>query len=263
MFKRSTPLNEIENLFNAENYQVDDIQIKNNTRLYVNYICPNNHIGEIRLDCFKTGRRCKECYKNKNYYTYEQIVTLFQSEDYQILDNSYKNARTHINFICKSGHQGKILLTHWLKGHRCRYCGYEISAEKNKSKNPDRELYNLTSKLSHSLRNQLKRLGQNIKIGEKEILFDKLGYTQEDFLNHIKNHPNYENACKNNNLSIDHIFPIKAFKDYGLLDLKYNSIINSLDNLQPLDKNENSSKNCKYNKDEFLSYLKLKDINLN
>lgn len=262
MFKRSTPLKEIENLFNSENYQVNNLQIKNNSRLYVSYVCPNKHVGEIRLDCFKSGRRCNQCYKNTNYYSYDQVKFFFESEGYEILDSTYKNVKTHINFICKSGHQGKMLLTHWLKGHRCKECGYVSSANKNKSKNPDRELYALSSKFCHSLRNQIKRLEKNIKIGEKEILFNKLGYTQQDFLDHIKTHPNYFEACKNNNLSIDHIFPMKAFKDFGLLNLEHNWLINCLDNLQPLDRIENSRKNSKYDKEEFKCFLRSKGIML-
>lgn len=261
MFKRSTPLEEIEVLFDSEHYKVINLQIKHNTRLYVSYICPNNHSGEIRLDCFKAGRRCKQCYENSNYYTYEQVVIFFKSEGYKILDSSYKNARTQINFECKTGHKGKILLTHWLKGHRCRECGYEISAEKNRSKNPDRELLMMNQKLANTLRKNLKRL-MNDAIGLKDELFKIHNYTPEDFINHIKNHPNYDNACKNGRLSIDHIFPIKAFQDYNMCSFENAWIINGLDNLQPLDRYENSRKNCKYNKEEFEKFLKSKGINI-
>jgi len=178
------------------------------------------------------------------------------------LDEKYINNFTHINFICKKGHKGKILLTHWLKGHRCRECGYEISAEKNRSKNPDRDLLREKQKIAKSLRSNLKRLADNLCIGKEENLVTLQKYTSEDLMNHIKHHPNYIDASKNNNLSIDHIFPIKAFDDYGLLNLDYAWLINGLDNLQPLDRTDNSRKNCKYNKDEFTAFLNSKGIDI-
>ena len=245
-------------VFAKENYTVLNIYKKNN-KYYVDFVCPNNHNASMSYDSFKSKRRCGICYKEKNY-TYDKVKEILEKEDYKILDEIFINVRIALKCLCPKGHTCNIYLTHWLKGHRCRECGYLISAEKNRSKNPDRELYALSSKFCHSLRNQIKRLEKNIKIGEKEILFNKLGYTQQDFLDHIKNHPNYFEACKNNNLSIDHIFPMKAFKDFGLLNLEHNWLINCLDNLQPLDRIENSRKNSKYNREEFKYFLRSKGI---
>ena len=53
--------------------------------------------------------------------------------------------------------------------------------------------------------------------------------------------------------SIDHIFPIKAFVEHGITDM---SIINSLDNLQPLLLSENISKSDKYCEKDFFTWLK-------
>ena len=54
-------------------------------------------------------------------------------------------------------------------------------------------------------------------------------------------------------VSIDHIFSIKAFVDYGISDI---SLINCLENLQPISSYENISKNAKYNKQEFEVWLR-------
>jgi hypothetical protein len=48
---------------------------------------------------------------------------------------------------------------------------------------------------------------------------------------------------------------MKAFVDHGIFDLK---IINHLENLRPLDANENLCKNGKYDKDEFFKWLQQK-----
>jgi len=60
----------------------------------------------------------------------------------------------------------------------------------------------------------------------------------------------------NVNWEIDHVFSIKAFIDYGIHDLK---IINRLDNLKPLPKNENRKKQAIYNKVAFEKWLQETD----
>lgn len=244
-------------IFAKENYTVLNIYKKNNKH-YVDFICPNNHNASITYDGFKRNRRCGICYKEKNY-SYEKVKEILEQDGYQILDDIFINVKTALKCFCPKGHLCSIYFTHWLKGHRCRECGYEISAEKNRSKNPDRELLMMNRKLANSLRKNLKRF-MNDSIGPNEELYKIHNYTPKDFINHIKNHPNYDNACKNGRLSIDHIFPIKAFQDYNICSFENAWIINGLDNLQPLDRFENSSKNCKYDKEKFLEFIIQKGI---
>jgi hypothetical protein len=51
---------------------------------------------------------------------------------------------------------------------------------------------------------------------------------------------------------IDHIFPLKAFIDYDIRDLK---VINAIDNLQPLLRIENIRKNAKYDPIAFENFI--------
>jgi len=83
-----------------------------------------------------------------------------------------------------------------------------------------------------------------------------LGYDYKQLQEHVRNHSNWNNL-KNTSWHLDHIFPIKAFKDYGINDL---TVINGLDNLQPLSQNINSSKNAKYNTTDFEQWLTKKGI---
>jgi hypothetical protein len=63
---------------------------------------------------------------------------------------------------------------------------------------------------------------------------------------------------KNEIWHIDHIFPLKAFVDYGILDL---GLANCLENLRPMLGKENMSKNAKYDRFSFEFWLESKDIN--
>jgi hypothetical protein len=78
-----------------------------------------------------------------------------------------------------------------------------------------------------------------------------LGYRPKDLQEHILNHPNMAN-CKGQEWHVDHIWPIQAFVDHGILDLK---IINALSNLRPIPGQENILKAAKYNKVEFEEWL--------
>lgn len=247
-------------IFTEAKYTVINIYRKKN-EIYVDFICPNNHSASISYSSFKRNRRCGTCYKNR-HYSYEQVKELLEQDNYKIIDDVFINVKKTFRCLCPKGHICNIYLTHWLKGHRCRECGYLISAEKNRSKNPDRDLYKEKQKIAKALRSNLKRLNDNLIIGNQDNFIKLQKYNLEDLYTHIKNHPNYSNAIVNNNLSIDHIFPIKAFNDFGLLDLEYAWIINGLDNLQPLDRTENSKKNCKYDKNEFIDFLKQKGIDI-
>ncbi len=102
------------------------------------------------------------------------------------------------------------------------------------------------------LRITLKKFNNNKTCKTEKML----GYSALDLKKFIENHPNWNNV-KNKKWSIDHIFPIKAFWDYGISDP---TIINGLDNLQPLCHNENVKKNCKYDVFLFEDWLKNKGI---
>ena len=99
-----------------------------------------------------------------------------------------------------------------------------------------------------SLSTSLKALDKVKKKKTKELL----GYTSQELQSHIESHPNWKNV-KDYSWHLDHIYPIKAFVEKGITNLK---IINHLDNLQPLLKSENLSKSCKYNKNDFEIWLK-------
>jgi len=78
-----------------------------------------------------------------------------------------------------------------------------------------------------------------------------LGYTSEELREHIYNHSNWEKV-KDGDWHLDHIFPIQAFIEYNIKDLK---LINCLENLQPLTKKDNLKKHDKYDEKEFEEWL--------
>ena len=93
------------------------------------------------------------------------------------------------------------------------------------------------------------------KITKTELV---LGYKFTDLKFHIESYKNWS-KIKKNIWHIDHIFPLKAFVDYGILDP---SLANCLENIQPMIGKENISKSAKYNKFSFERWLKSKNIKI-
>ena len=84
--------------------------------------------------------------------------------------------------------------------------------------------------------------------------FNMLGYTTRELKEHIEKHPDWENV-KQGKWHLDHKFPIKSFCDYGITDI---SLINCLENLQPMTGRENLKKKDSYDRAEFEKWLKRK-----
>jgi hypothetical protein len=144
-------------------------------------------------------------------------------------------------------------LDNFKKGKRCKKCGVKkISGDKYGRWIVDREKVKLAKlfrkKCYKSLSSVLRVLNQNKKSKTQEIL----GYSPNDLQDYIIKHPNW-NKVKLYRWHLDHIFPIQAFIDYGISNIK---LINRLDNLQPLIAKDNLSKSDDYCKEEFEKWLK-------
>ena len=107
--------------------------------------------------------------------------------------------------------------------------------------------------LRHRVRDSLP-FGQT----KSDHTFDLLGYTPAELREHIFNHPNWSRV-KSGKWSIDHIFPITAFVEHGVTNLK---IINALDNLQPLLLTTNREKHDKYDPVVFKRWLASKGVQI-
>lgn len=154
-----------------------------------------------------------------------------------------------VYFICKCGKISNRKIRYLNNNPRCVDCIRQIRIENGrKSARPDQERKKAERRFSMNCGRTLKKF---LKSGSKNI-HPELKYSPQDLQNHIKAHPNYENA-KQGILSIDHIFPISAFIKHGIFD---KSIISHLSNLQPITKSDNSKKHNKYDKEEFYKWLK-------
>lgn len=173
------------------------------------------------------------------------------------METGYKNTVTPMQYVCKCGKLSKISFCHFREGKRCKSCGIQRrSGESHPHWVPDRKLKKNRDKIRKKYYAQLSRTLKAMGKEKNNNSSKLLGYTIEDLTLHIQNHPNWP-LVKNEAWLIDHIFPITAFILYGINDP---AIVNSLNNLQPLSRIENSSKHNKFNKLEFENWLNRKGV---
>jgi hypothetical protein len=229
-----------------------------NTDHKLNYICSCGNSSKISFHNFKSGQRCYKC-SGKTKHTLESVIKIFQERKCILLEHEYINNSKSMRYVCSCGLESKINLNNFLNGNRCKKCGYNKNTGSNNKKwNPDREKVKLKRKIANFAYSAIRRC-LNYSKDKKDVSSELLlGYTKTDLLNHIYKHNDWSNV-KDQEWHIDHIFPIKAFIDFNIYDIK---IINSLDNLRPMLEQDNLSKSGKYDKNLFKEWLKLKGVNI-
>ncbi len=229
-----------------------------NAHIKMRYRCNcGNEKCKITLGDFKTGRRCNECgiirAANKNRFTYKEVCNYFKKNDCELLETEYINSSTKMRYRCVCGNEKcKVRFNSFRRGNRCKECLIErISGKNSCNWIEDREEFEEKKKFGEKCRSILKSALR--RTGQKKIdrTYKMLGYTAEELRQHIYAHPNWEKV-KNKEWHHDHYYPIKAFLDYGIRDIK---LINCLENLQPLTRKDNQEKGAKYDEKEFEEWL--------
>jgi len=230
------------------------------------YICKCGYRKNTTLQGLKKSNRCHNCVGKTLALSYSEVKLYFESQKCELLETDYINARTKMKYICSCGNKTSIVFDSFKRGNRCQKCRNKKNSEMMKGlrvgeKNPgwikDRDAKKAYTKFRNRCSNMVRNCFRLVLKEKKSKRTEEiLGYKIVDLKLHLESHPNWDRV-KNSNWEIDHIFPIKAFVDYGIKDIK---LINSLDNLQPLTESENSHKRAKYNRQDFEKWLKNKDI---
>jgi hypothetical protein len=225
------------------------------------------HACRKSINDFTSGHvGCQKC-AGLAKKTAEELIPIFESEGYSVApDWQYRGTQQPIPVTCPAGHECTIRWNDWKNGHRCRFCGFKISGEKNSGSNnymwrSDRVAFELDRRLNRSYRNVLKNFCGRTGQRKPDRTHRLLGYSLSEYSRHIKAHPNFPVALASGELSIDHVFPVQAFVDYGLTDVaRWAWLVNSLDNLCPLPLRANLSAGDSYAADRFEVWLISKGV---
>ncbi len=228
-----------------------------NAHTKMSYRCNCGKLAKISYNNFKKGRRCVDCGGTKKL-TINQILQYFNKMGCALLETNYHDCRTPMRYICRCKRKSVIRWDNFKRGQRCKQCHFDSMRGKGNPRwNPDRIKLQKNQKLKKkyyaALYCSLHSTGKRKNQRSSELL----GYSSKELQQYIESHHNWS-LVKDKRWSLDHIFPIKAFVDYGIDD---SSLINALDNLQPILHTENCSKKESYDINEFEQWISRKGIN--
>ena len=234
------------------------------------YRCKCGSIVTSHFHTFKKRKNCCACGNKKNVLNIESIYKFIKDNNLDLisLHKFETGSKGNLLLRCSCGNEYEKswrALNNSKCSKACTDCTKKQKIEKMSGQNhplwiEDRKKVDFKKEFAKKIYSMLRRCYLTFKLKKQDKSFDFLGYTYYELGEHITKHPNFVNATKNGNMHIDHIFPIQAFIDFGLCDIEHIKVINSLENLQPLDAFDNLSKNNKYDKDKFIDFLKSKEL---
>ena len=248
-------LSQVQKIFEHEGCELLTQHYKNNNQK-LNYRCSCGKESFIRLLDFRRGHRCQNCKAEKlseHYRTSDEDIEKICKENGCKLVRSFMYKKhTRIEYICKCGNQTEAYLTNFRRFPNCKQCGAaKISGPNCYMYDPDREAVAMRKKFRKICGQHIRRFMRATGQKKTKHTHELLGYHPKDLQEHILNHPEYKN-CNGDDWHVDHIFPIQAFVDHGILDLR---LVNNLSNLRPMPGPENLSKAAKYDEKEFTEWM--------
>jgi len=230
-----------------------------NARTHINYKCSCGNISKIIFDSFRRGHRCMKCGSKamgeRQTLIFDYVSGYFKQYGCKLLEGKYIDAQRKMRFLCDCGREGSINFNNFKRSKKCNKCGVEDRSGKNHYEwKKDRKLHEEDKRLKQRCYKMLKNTLKKTYQKKRDRTHIMLGYTFKELQDHVYNHKNWENV-KSLRWHLDHIFPLKAFLDYHIRDIK---LINCLDNLQPLSWQENTKKNANYDDVEFEQWLEKK-----
>lgn len=205
-----------------------------------------SHFKYKNTGCSLCGYRRRK--QSATHYTQEQVIVLFKEANYELL-SPYRVKSDKLKYRCFCGHTSITTLYNFLKGKRCPSCAKR--SERNPNWQSDREKIALKKMFAVRCRWLVKNTLNSLGMKKTAKTTELLGYSGDDLRRHFESFSEWD-SIKNQNWHIDHIFPVKAFLDHQIYDLK---IMNCLQNLQPLLATHNHQKSGKYDVELFKKWL--------
>jgi hypothetical protein len=228
----------------------------------VEYRCVCGTEAKMRYVDFQRGHRCSNCMAktiSEMFRTPKQeLVSFCEQQDCRFIRAWIKCKKTRIEYVCKCGNTAEAYWTNFKNYPNCKKCGNKkVSGDNNYMWNPDREEVARRKRFRKTCEQLIRRV-MNATGGRKaDRSAALLGYTPKQLQEHILSHPNMA-SLQGKEWHIDHIFPIQAFLDHGIEDLR---LINALDNLQPLEDSANIAKGDLYERHHFEEWIETQKKN--
>lgn len=185
--------------------------------------------------------------------THQYVFDYFKVEGCELLDE-YSTSSRPMQYKCKCGNISRSNWNNFMRGRRCQVCLVDKrSGSNNYQWRENREEKHLEYRWRQAAYRAMKQTG--LKPSCSLLICEEVfGYSIEEFKKHIKSQAGYAADGK---WEIDHIFPVWAFVESGITDLK---LINALDNLNVIPGRANSKKCYKFDAFAFIRWLSDKGV---
>lgn len=262
---RKFTIDQARECFQVKKLNLIATEYKNaNTKMaYVCMVC--GVPDEMRLGTVNFGHGCRTC--ANRIKAAARRTSISEASDYflasglELLETEFKNNWTRMRYRCKAqGHLDAMALKVVMRPRRgsgCRQC--EILGRTGPGHHrwiQDREEARVRKKIIEKCHDSLKHCLMYIDGDKSGKTAELVGYSPQQLRERLEQSPRWPELLKGR-WHLDHIFPIIAFIEYGVSEV---GVINSLDNLQPLDVATNLSKAGSYDRADFETYLKAKNV---
>ena len=131
-----TKFEDVKRIINEIGYDLLTSQNEfDDAQSYIKFRCNHGHEIKMRWSIFRRTMFCPICNKerrdDKARLDFNDIKFAFESENYIVRSNRYKNAFSKIDYICPNGHEHSIRWNDWQQGVRCPYCSHNTSNGEN------------------------------------------------------------------------------------------------------------------------------------
>lgn len=209
---------EVRKYFEEQGCELLEQEYKNaRTKMKYRCSCGNEH--EVRWYRFVVGDRCRQCFRRRlaesQFFDQETAERKFKECGCELLEQ-YNGSRVKVKYKCECGQVSEATPNNVWRGGRCLACGTaKRSGPNHYDWRDDRVLANLNDTFrqkSYKLIAMVLKVTGRVKNERSAKL---LGYDYKQLQEHITSHPNWEKV-RAGNWHVDHVFPIKAFLDYGV-----------------------------------------------
>ncbi len=240
---------------------MESVYVGGNARMsYVCTVCQTP--GQMRLATVNRGHGCKTCAERikaaARRVSMEEVRDYFEASGLELLEGGYKNNSTAMRCRCIiCGQEARMQLRTVRRGGICRKCALERRSGPGHHRwIADRDEAKLRQKIIEKCHDSKKHCLMYIDREAPDTISEELGYSPLQLRHHLESFPDWPRLIRGE-WHLDHIYPIVAFIEYGITDVR---VINALDNLQPLDARSNLSKAGSYDREKFDAYLVTKGI---
>ena len=220
------------------------------------WLCPQGHENSTSWNNFSHSTRPRRCAVCNNRYrrSLEEIRQLFVDRGCEFLDEEFKGIHHNHRYRCKCGKEATISLAAFHhQGQHCKECGLASlpRGDRHHAWVEDREQLARRQSFRKRIYKMLRKTRLKTNTAKVSRTEEMLGYTHEELRAHIEGHSNWP-LVKDQDWHLDHIYPIQAFLDREITDVK---LINCLENLRPISQRENNEKKDKYDEAAFDVWL--------